>query len=160
MDLTPAQFARFTRHFTTEREPGGCWEWKARKMSHGRGGVTIGGRDYVASRVAYEAFVGPIGEGLRVCHRCDNPGCVRPDHLFLGTAKDNTQDMVAKGRSARGERHGRCRLTAESVVAMRAARAAGARITDLAIQYGMSKPQTSNICNGNRWRHVGGADAS
>jgi hypothetical protein len=79
----------------------GCWEWQGRCSPYGhfaRGGrhSTVG-----AHQFAYERFVGSIPKGLSVLHRCDNPPCVRPEHLFLGTNQDNTADMVAKGR-ARG----------------------------------------------------------
>lgn len=78
-----------------------CWEWTGYVMPNGYGtfgrGRAIEGKVY-AHRFAYEALVGPIPVGQHVCHRCDNRRCVRPDHLFLGTQRDNMRDMVAKGR--------------------------------------------------------------
>lgn len=78
----------------------GCWPWLAAKTKDGYGQFNVGGRMQYAHRVSYGMFVGPIGE-YHVLHRCDNPSCVRPDHLFLGTHDDNMKDMAAKDRSGR-----------------------------------------------------------
>lgn len=78
----------------------GCWEWQSFRIRPGSYGIFWDGtRRVVASRFAYEDVVGPIPDGQMVLHRCDNPPCVRPDHLFLGDAKDNATDMIAKGRA-------------------------------------------------------------
>jgi HNH endonuclease len=78
----------------------GCWEWQAGKDKNGYGQFTVypPRRTLRAHRVAYEMEVGPIPDGLMVLHRCDNPSCVRPDHLFTGDAKANSEDMLSKGR--------------------------------------------------------------
>lgn len=80
-----------------------CWIWTAGRGDHGYGGLKNDeGRSVSAHRFSYELHHGPIPEGMVVCHRCDNPPCVRPDHLFLGSPADNVQDMFQKGRAVSG----------------------------------------------------------
>lgn len=83
----------------------GCWLWNGALGNDGYGKTTIDGQTRRAHRAAWELTNGPIPKGLLVCHHCDTPACVRPDHLFLGTPRDNTHDAVAKGRLSAGDRH-------------------------------------------------------
>lgn len=84
--------------------PNGCWEWQGGKVRYGYGGFhDENHRLRFAHRYSWEMHNGPIPKGLFVCHTCDNPPCINPAHLFIGTPKDNTQDMIRKGRSAQGQ---------------------------------------------------------
>ena len=78
----------------------GCWLWLASRYRCGYGQVSWKRKTTAAHRASYTAFVGEIPSGMFVCHKCDTRSCINPDHLFLGTAKDNSDDMIAKGRKA------------------------------------------------------------
>lgn len=76
----------------------GCWRWTGATNGKGYGQVTVDGVHYLAHRIAYSLAKGSVPDGLLVCHHCDNPICVRPSHLFVGTHRDNAHDMIKKGR--------------------------------------------------------------
>jgi hypothetical protein len=102
---------RFSKGY--EISDSGCWEWKAGKDASGYGVLHVDGKQEKAHRFAWKLYRGEIPEhdsyhGMMVCHHCDNPSCVNPEHLFIGLANDNVQDMVKKGRNrcGIGERHG------------------------------------------------------
>lgn len=107
-----------------------------------------------AHRVAYEFHCGPIPDGMRVLHRCDNPPCINPDHLFLGTQAENVADMISKGRKVvlQGEGHGSAKLTKADVLAIRAARGSSSR--QLAVQYGVHSSQICRVRAGKKWGSV------
>jgi len=129
----------------------GCWNWKGAKQVRGYGELIIAGKKYAAHRLAYALFHGQWPGRLYVCHSCDNVSCVNPEHLFLGTQKDNLQDMAAKGRSTRGERNAQAKLTADDVKAIRAS---GYTQQKLADQYGVSRRAIQLIIQKKRWTHV------
>ena len=147
-------------NYVDDSDPDGCWPWLLSKRGNGYGQVNIEGLvgyGRIASRASYLLFVGSIPEGMKVLHTCDNPPCVRPSHLFLGTSKDNTQDMYAKGRAGYpvshqvGELHGGAKLKTEDVLIIR-----GSPLLqrELAAMFNISQTQVSQIKRGVRWSHI------
>ncbi|MGH7851532.1 MAG: HNH endonuclease [Thermodesulfobacteriota bacterium] len=114
------------------------------------------GKLVLAHRLVYEHFIGPIPEGLCVCHHCDNPPCVNPAHLFLGTTQDNTADMVKKGRhvSHSGENNGRTKLNSNNIPEIRRKYIAGISRAALAREYKVDWSQINRIVKGKQWRHL------
>jgi hypothetical protein len=120
----------------------------------------------MAHRLSYEMHCGAIPHGLIVCHRCDNPPCVRPDHLFLGTHKDNTQDMIAKGRSAggfgsngvihvfHGEANHAAHLTDAQVREIRRLHASGVQQVTLSTDFNVAIATIYRIVHRITWRHI------
>jgi hypothetical protein len=135
-------------------EPHECWEWQSAIGSRGYGMFWVGGtkRTKFAHRVAWELHNGSeIPESMYVMHSCDNPRCVNPYHLSIGTAKDNKQDSVAKLRHAYGERNrGGGKLTTEQAAAIKQ-RADGLSITKTAAKYGVSSNTVKRIRSGRLW---------
>jgi hypothetical protein len=83
-----------------------CWIWTAATSTFGHGRFRVNRKSYSPHRLSYELFYGDFDQSLLVCHTCDNPRCVNPDHLFLGTYLDNNRDMFAKGRGCTGDKNG------------------------------------------------------
>lgn len=156
-DLMDAALRRFSEHIGTGPR---CWEWKGFLHPWGYGVLSIGHRRVLAHRFSYELCIGPIPAHMFVCHHCDNPPCVRPDHLFLGTHRDNMQDMARKRRYSgfcdprtrpRGERHGRAKFTPEEVALIRRLAAEGQTKKSLARQFGVSDTAIRYIVTGRNW---------
>ena len=137
------------------KQPNGCWEWQGARGPKGYGITTASGHPYNkrAHRVSYEKAHGTFPPEMLVCHTCDNPPCVNPEHLFLGTYADNSDDKVAKGRHPHGESHGRAKITEADVVAIREKYAVMTG-KELAAQYGMSLRQIMNIVHRKQWVNV------
>ncbi len=164
----------------------GCWLWTGAKDPKGYGNVWHEGRSDKAHRVAFRLTKGPIPPGMMVLHACDRPSCINPDHLHAGTAKQNTREMIERGRArldgrrgkpipaerrargdrhgsrtkpdavARGERSGNAKLTDAIVREMRTARTAGATTVALAARYGVHNSVASRVLAGRSWKHVEG----
>lgn len=136
-----------------EPEPNsGCWLWSGNLTESGYGRVTIGRKDYRAHRVSWALANGRgIPDGAFICHRCDTPSCINPAHLFPGSNRDNVRDMIEKGRKAStaGDRHGKRKLTADIVRAIRQSSESHAAI---ARSYGLSPQAVCNARSGKTWR--------
>lgn len=134
----------------------GCWEWTGPRNPNGYGTLAFEGRPQRAHRAAWEVSRGPIPAGAHVLHRCDNPPCVRPDHLFLGSNKDNVADRHAKGRDAhnKGESGGRAKLKNQDIYDIRAAAARGAGLGDLARRYRLNHGTVWAVVHRRSWKHL------
>jgi hypothetical protein len=143
---------------------GDCWLWTGTTKKTGYGHMSVAYRKLLVHRLAYSVWVGPIPPGLLVCHHCDNPPCVRPDHLFLGTHRDNMQDMIRKGRQSyaswagrpwsgarRGERNPFAKLTEAQAQAIRSSDRSDA---ELACLHGVSRRTVNDIRAGRAWPHL------
>lgn len=146
---------RFWRHVEKLEGDDACWNWRAHRDDklYGLFGVRAGKTVY-AHRFSWELANGPIPDGLWVLHKCDNPSCVRPKHLFLGTHQDNMKDQAAKGRTTRGELDGMAKLTASQVVEIRTLLDRGRKGVDLARTFSVSIATISRIKHRIRWQHL------
>jgi len=121
----------------------------------GYGFVEMKRQQKLVHRVIYELIIKPIPAGLFCCHSCDNPSCVNPFHMFIGTHQDNMEDMCKKGRNVKGERQGHSKLTVATVVEMRREYAqGGVRLVDLARRFGVSIAAVSYAIRGDTWKFV------
>lgn len=141
----------------------GCWLWTASLDSKGYAQISMNGRPTRASRVSYQLFKGPIPDGLDVLHTCDNPVCVRPCHLWTGTKKDNSQDMVRKGRHGMHVHPERClrgsavknaKLNENKVGTIRLLLARNWPQRVVATFLGVSQATVNNVNTNKFWKHV------
>lgn len=139
-------------------QTGDCWEWQGYRSPRGYGQVRRAGQSHLTHRYSYEQHVGPIPSGLQVCHRCDNPSCVNPEHLFLGTQRDNMQDMYRKGRQGtfKGGLNGKAVLTDSLAYQIYTRAKAGEGSSALAREFGVTPSTVSDIKHGRVWSHVTG----
>ena len=163
--------------------PTGCWVWTGARFA-GYGRIKINGRSIRAHRFAWSLANGSIPKGLCVLHKCDNPPCVRIDHLFLGTVAENNTDMHIKGRAAkglthgfnthpeawvrgdmhparlnpqcvpRGEKNGQAKLNNLQIKEIHLLRSKGVKYKELGDKNAVSQATISNICTGKSWRHI------
>lgn len=147
---------RFWSHVA---KSGDCWEWVGTRRRDGYGVFWSGERQVRAHRFAWELQNGPVPFGLSLCHSCDNPPCVRPDHLFVGTQRENLADMTRKGRrrtrgkEQRGMRNTAAKLTDEQVAHIKGMAAAGHYQDDIAARFGITRANVSYITR-KTWTHV------
>lgn len=134
----------------------GCWEYQGALNDKGYGNFPFEGRVLKAHRASWELHYGVIPIGLNVCHKCDNPSCCNPGHLFLGTLEDNTQDMLNKGRRIHGvgSTNSFAVLNEEKVMEIKRLSSLGVSRPELAYKFGVSIATIKNIRQGRTWSHV------
>ena len=151
---------RFEQKFVKDRKSK-CWVWTASLYAGHKSGdktfpygnFTYEGRAHPAHRISWVLYRGPIKRGMKVLHKCDNPRCVNPAHLFLGTQKDNIADMDTKGRRALGRAGGRAKLSAAIVRQLRRA-SAQKSYAALAAEFGVSDQTVRSVVLRHTWKHV------
>lgn len=141
-------------------ERGGCLEWTGGKVATGYGHAFVRGigprakRYALTHRVVFAAKVRPLVHGEFVCHRCDNPPCCNPAHLFAGDSAINNGDAKRKGRTCRGERNGDAKLTEAAVKSMRHKASTGATVRDLSAEFGVCMSEVRNVIKRRTWKHI------
>lgn len=149
-------------HFEMKHVPdpnSGCFIWTGNVDLEGYGRLTRGpGVSIKAHRLAYQLFKGPIPEGMIVCHKCDNPTCVNPAHLYAGTFQDNVGDCLRRGRFRAGgkphpgERNGRAKLTEVQALSIIDRYGAGEKASKLAKEFGMTTGAVHRLLKGTSWK--------
>lgn len=144
---------KFMRSF---QKTDGCWIWERAKTDLGYGIFCVGRKNYSAHRYSYELTNGPIPKGLFICHKCDNPSCINPDHLFAGTPLDNIRDAIAKGRlKPKGEDRSSAKLKNEDVLEIRESyKSKLENQYELARRFNVSRSLITHIVNRKAWTHI------
>lgn len=150
--MTKTLLERFESKFTRGNEED-CWEWNATRNKNNYGYIAIDRIPKLAHRVAYQLYIEEIPEGVCVLHRCDNPACVNPRHLFLGTLSDNTKDCIEKGRGNRpvGEKHYKALLTVKDVLDIRSSTLS---VKELAQRYNVRPNTIYHVRDRTKWKSV------
>lgn len=159
INYTQKDIDRFWSKVDIPDDPDSCWEWLGGRLNTGYGKFWCDGKTNLAHRFSYQIVIGDDPEGLCVCHHCDNPLCVRTDHLFAGTQKDNMKDMDIKKRRnykipyTKGEKHGQAKLTWIQVQEIRN-RYANEKISqkELARQFDVSQRTIGRIIRIEGWK--------
>lgn len=136
-------------------ETTGCWVWQGKKRWRTKYGTFYNGEKQVsAHRWSYATFKGPIPEGKDICHTCDNPACVNPEHLWAGTERENMHDMMAKGRSVFGRGGMPRKLKETDIPKIFKLKAEGWTQRAIAKKFGVAQPIISGVLKGTRWSQV------
>lgn len=144
-----------TRFWRAVNKTDKCWEWSGCRHYKGYGEFIIEGKNKTkAHRFSWFLAHGKIPDGMLVLHKCDNPPCVRPDHLFLGTPKTNRQDCNSKMRHCYGQRMHTAKLTEGDVIEIRKADLTNRTRLSIAEEFGISGRQVTAICRRENWKHV------
>ena len=141
---------RFNAQYEVVTESG-CWIWMGSLTRH-YGTIWVDGRAVSSHRISYIIHIGDIPDGLNVLHRCDVYSCVNPNHLFIGTQKDNMSDMTKKGRSLVGSMNSAAKLSESDV--RNILHRKGERLAGIAKDYGVTLQSIWNIMNGKTWTHI------
>lgn len=140
--------------YCSKDDPQSCWEWQGGTNNYGYGRFSFNNHKVLAHRVSWEIHFGPIPDGLGVLHHCDNPLCVNPNHLFLGTHQENMADKIKKRRHNFGQRNGAAKLTRDDVIAIRDRASHGSTYSELADYFGVKKETIAGIIHRRSWRHL------
>lgn len=166
--ILPEIIARFNERYIPEPNSG-CWLWIGSPLKGGYGQLKIDKRVVQAHRLSWQIHYGEIPHGILICHKCDTPACVNPQHLFSGTPAENTRDAANKGRMAKGDASGArkyperlargesvaiSKLTSQTALAIFHATES---YDKLAVKYGVTKSAIAAIKWGKTWRHITGA---
>jgi hypothetical protein len=131
-----------------------CWIWTASVKKNGYGQIGYNGTKLYAHRLSWELNNGTIPEDKLVLHKCDNPKCVNPDHLFIGTTQDNINDKIDKNRQAKGEINGMSKLTDINIIDIRKKYHEGIKNRDLCKEYNVSHSTIHRIVFNRSWKHI------
>ena len=143
----------------TSIQEDGCWMFLGPWTSHGYGHLSYDGQIFRAHRISYELHRGPVPEGKMVLHKCDHRYCINPEHLFIGTAQDNVNDMIAKCRDIFGENfgenNGQAKLTEDEVLQIKRLLADGQyKLKEIGGMFGVTDSAVKQIKYGKTWRHI------
>lgn len=144
---------RFPQNFTKGKNDD-CWPWTGWFNSNGYGQIKDGNKALLAHRVSYALHVGDIPPGMCVIHRCDNPACVNPNHLRLGSKVENNLDKVVRDRCSKGEETKNNKVLSHQITEIRNRRAAGETLASIGKSFGLGTSQVWRISRNESWAHI------